>query len=918
MDYFTNSLSKDDYFFSGDSIDGRWHGQLKNELGLPDTVSQKSFSKLAKGLHPKTDQPLFQRHIKNRRTSIEYTFASPKSVSIVMALSDERTGKDILNAHRRAVKKAMLEIEQDMQTQTTIAGKKQYAGTGNIVYARFDHFTARPVKDNELDDSPYISDPHLHSHCVVMNVTRHHEKYQALEGSTIHRVAEYYEAVYHSHLSKSLNDLGFNIRRTETRWEIDSPGLTRKTIEKFSRRTMEIESLAHEIAQKRGGISQKAKSELGAKIRVNKSKVKTNVDLVEMWQKRLTMREASAIAQAKNLPLQKRPQSSPAMNVDRAMTHHFERQSALPVKKLLARAMALGYGRVSPQHTKTALDKRDDVLYAPKGYLEHMTTRGMVAAEDQMISYAARGKGTCAPIHPTYKIERGFLNKAQTKAIKDILSSQDRVQILSGAAGVGKSTLLAEIKTAAAQKGQSVMAFAPSSGASRDVLRSKGFKQADTIAAFLRKKELQDQARRQIILIDEASLVGVKTMNKIFETSRKLNARVILSGDPRQHSSPEAGDANRILIEKAGLKVAQVDTILRQKSNPKLKAAIEDLSRGQARTAYAKLEKMNAITEIEDVKARYETMAKDYVQALEQGKSALAISPTHIEGQAITQAIREEMKNCGRISAIERQYKIHRNLPYTAAQKKDIAMYEDGMVIQFHQNAVGGFKAGQRYEVASLDRKTGQVLVRADHQNTPVKLPLNACNRFDVSKPDNIALARGDLIRINRNGRTMDNKRLYNGQVFKVEGFSTKGDIHLNGGRIIDRHFGNFTYGLVQTSHAAQGKDAQAVFIAQGSISLPATNTKQLYVSASRAREDLKIYTDDRQALKEAICRNGERMHAHEIATHKDRSRTRRRTYYLKTIKEKIKAYGARKRPAKTPIFGSRTARPPRIDISRE
>ena len=42
----------------------------------------------------------------------------------------------------------------------------------------------------------------------------------------------------------------------------------------------------------------------------------------------------------------------------------------------------------------------------------------------------------------------------QRKAIEQILKSPDRVMILSGSAGVGKSTLLVEIKEAAEQKGE--------------------------------------------------------------------------------------------------------------------------------------------------------------------------------------------------------------------------------------------------------------------------------------------------------------------------------------------------------------------------------------------------------------------------------------------------------------------------------
>ena len=258
--YFSTSLSKDDYFFSGKSIPGRWHGGLVQDLDLPEKVTRKDFSSLAHNKHPKTGKKLTPRNAAERRTSIEYTFACPKSVSLVMALSEKEDGKAILNAHRLAVKKAMQAIEKDMQTQTRIEGRKTYVTTGKIVYARFDHFTARPVKMKHENIAKYVSDPHMHSHCVVMNCTKYKGRFQALEGSTIHRVAGYYEAVYHAHLSKSLQDLGYPIERNKHRYEIK--GITRNVIDKFSQRTIEIEK----FAKKYGITNAQTKGTIGAKI----------------------------------------------------------------------------------------------------------------------------------------------------------------------------------------------------------------------------------------------------------------------------------------------------------------------------------------------------------------------------------------------------------------------------------------------------------------------------------------------------------------------------------------------------------------------------------------------------------------------------------------------------------------------------
>lgn len=867
--YFTNSLSKDDYFFEeGKATQGYWHGKLVEEFGLDSRVHKKDFSAFAHNINPKTGEQLSLRETENRRTSIEYTFCCPKSVSIVMALTGD---KEILNAHRMAVKKAMEAIERDMHTQIRVDGINTYQKTGTILYARFDHFTARPTKEEGNPQARFSADPMLHSHCIVPNVTRYNGQLRALEGSVVHSVAGYYEAIYHSHLSKSLQDIGYEIERTSERYEIK--GIPRNVIEKFSKRTMEIEKLAKKL----GVTDAKQKGELGAKTRLNKSALKEDADLKSIWLARLTPKELQAIQTAKGTVRPSTNKLTTKQAVDRSLEHCLERNSAVPAKKLLAHAMALGYGSLTPDQLKNELKSRTDILHSKEGYLTQLTTKEMVRAEDRIIEFAARGKNTLAPINPDYQIRREFLNDQQRKAIQQILTSTDRVSILSGAAGVGKSTLLAEVREAAEQRGKHIVAIAPSTGASRGVLREKGFEGADTIAMFLNNRELQKQAQGQIILVDEASLIGTQTMLRIFDTAHKLNGRVIISGDARQHSSPEAGDALRLLQQKASLKIAEVDQNLRQGNSPEYKKAVDLLASGQVRQGFNKLDKMGAVIEIEDAASRHEKIAEEYVRSLEAGRTALAVSPTHAEGRLITEAIREKMRERGRIDTNEQTFTIQKNLSFTEAQKKDQAMFENGMTVQFHQNFKGNYKAGQPYEVTKT--KNGEVQIAVPGEKK-LPLPMDAHPHFQVFRKEELKLSKGDIIRITHNGRTRENNRLHNGQTLLVKGFTKDGHIQVTGGKTLDKNFANFNYGYVSTSHAAQGQDSKVVLIAQSTMSFGASNDKQFYVSASRGTETIKIYTDDKDALKSAVAKSGDRMSAKDVAQgHYGRERRRQRYY---------------------------------------
>ena len=73
------------------------------------------------------------------------------------------------------------------------------------------------------------------------------------------------------------------------------------------------------------------------------------------------------------------------------------------------------------------------------------------------------------------------------------------------------------------------------------------------------------------------------------------------------------------------------------------------------------------------------------------------------------------------------------------------------------------------------------------------------------------------------------------------------------------------THGYVVTSHASQGKTVDNVLIALGSESLAAANREQFYVSASRGREGVRIYTDDKAAMMEAVQGSSARLSATEL-----------------------------------------------------
>ena len=251
---------------------------------------------------------------------------------------------------------------------------------------------------------------------------------------------------------------------------------------------------------------------------------------------------------------------------------------------------------------------------------------------------------------------------------------------------------------------------------------------------------------------------------------------------------------------------------------------------------------------------RYQQLAAAYLSAAAEKKkdgkpkSALVVSPTHAEAARITQAIRDGLKAQGKLGK-ERMVTAWMPAHLTDAQKADATEYEPGDLLQFHQNAPG-FKKGSRLIVGE-----------------GAKLPTELAQRFEAYRPMQLALAVGDRVRVTAGGKTKDGKhRLSNGSLLTVQGFTKGGDIIVDHGWVIDRDFGHLTHGYCITSHASQGVTVDKVFIGMSSESFPATSERTGYVAVTRGREQVQIFTNDRNELLEALTRPDDAMSATELS----------------------------------------------------
>ena len=464
---------------------------------------------------------------------------------------------------------------------------------------------------------------------------------------------------------------------------------------RFSRRTALIEK----VAEEKGITNPDRKAELGAETHEQKGKSLTWDSLKKEWNSRMTDAERSQSAAVhRREHSYPRPERIEGKAVEHAIAHSFVRDAVLPERKILTEALKRGLGAVTVEGTALEMKQRPLVRSEFEGRAM-ATTKEMVALEAKMIGFAKDGRGRYRPLgEPERRVSREWLNDGQKAAVRHVLTSRDRVMIIRGVAGTGKTTLEQEIGEALAEAGKPVVAIAQSVKASREVLREQaGLAMADTVALFLKDKYMQEATRGGVILVDEASQLGTRDMVPVFEVAEKVNARVVLVGDHRQHRSVTAAEPLKLLQDKAGLRVAEVTEILRQEGD--YKKVAKALSEGQAGVAFGELDKLGRIKEVDD-KERYQQLAAAYLDATEEKKpngeykSAIVVSPTHAEAGTITTAIRIGLRAKGRL-ADERTVKAWVPTHLTDAQKADATQYDPGYLVQFTQNT-SAHKKGTR------------------------------------------------------------------------------------------------------------------------------------------------------------------------------------------------------------------------------
>lgn len=865
-EYFQEHLAVGDYYSEGRAVAGEWLGKGAETLGLSGVVKSGEFVALCENLDPRTGQKLTARHkttrmkrhedgttrdVANRRVFFDWTISPPKSVSIVALVGgDER----ILHAHDEAVRLAVRELETFSRARVRRGGASDDRETGNLAVATFRHDTSRAL------------DPHLHSHCIVFNATHDaaEGRWKALEAREMHEARKYVENVYYHEMARALRRCGYEIENRAA-GDFVVVGVPEELSRKFSKRDAEIDAQLKQLLAERPELAGRNVAEIRSHLAHDKRSRKiTGADpqsLREDWQRQMTREEQRLL---RHLCGRKESVRSSPVGEDGALRwaeeHVFDRRSVVSEQELWRHALEHGRGgEFSADDLRAATHRTPYVRQEGK-----LTTATVLGRELQLVGEAKDGRGAAGVLLPGWDGDAS-LDEFQLAAARQILGSHDRIMLFRGGAGTGKSFTLRVVHDALLRHGHAVHVLAPQRQQVQG-LADDGMAGARTVSEFLTRRTLE---RGAVVIVDEAGQIGAKQMLDLVKLVRKQGGRLLLSGDTRQHGPVEASDALLAMERYGRLHPAELNEIRRQDPSrardkeerqriAAYRAAVRAASEGEIGGSFDRLDAMGAVVECPANDQQAE-LARHFLALTRTGESALIVSPTWGEVNRVNAEVRRALQAEGRLDSKEWQVTALRAVDLTEAQKRDARHYGDGAVVAFNQSFAGIPKGATGRLLAVLS--DGVAVETADRVRI---VPFAETGKFTVCRKEDLSVCQGDRLQLKANARTLKGERLANGELVTVKRVEKSGRIRLVDGRILPPDYRRFVHGYAVTSYASQGKTVDHVLFSDAGVKA-ATNDGQWYVTISRGRRSVRIFTPDKEALRENVTRSGKRELAMEL-----------------------------------------------------
>lgn len=502
---------------------------------------------------------------------------------------------------------------------------------------------------------------------------------------------------------------------------------------------------------------------------------------------------------------------------------------------------------------------------------EEFTTRDAQATERAILFFVEEGKQQYTPVvakndvsffveQQAQKAERetGFLlTSGQQEALGVTLTTSDQFHRWRGVAGAGKTTSMNILRQQYELKGYKVRGFAPTGDAALNLGKEAHIKDFSTIASLLTSSTTPNAADgKELWVVDEAGMLSNEDKLKLAEKANIENARVLLVGDERQNSSVGAGNPF-YLSKRTDINTAHLEQSVRPRTDY-MKEVFSNAIKLNAVDAIKTVDSHGKLIEIRDDDTRIDAIAEDYISS---SSDSLVICKTNVEKGLITQNIRYKLATEGKLGAEKVEFTGLSPVSKTEDQLKFTFHYSENQVLVPYRNK-GRLVKGEKYEIK---RVRDHSLVLSNPYGTdiivkPEDIQVQVFNKTDMS------IREGDRLRWTKIHSDHYGEKRNTGAIVHVDKVNEDGSILIDAGGSKRYHLSSedmqyFSFGYVQTVDSVQGKTTGKAIVLSDSL----YDKESINVAATRAKEDLVVYTKDKNSLYPQIDHDGRNLTAHEV-----------------------------------------------------
>ncbi len=764
---------REDYYLRGGTAVGHWHGSGADKLGVSGTVTAEGLVRLFDGQHPETGEQLGRQLRKDGVAAWDLTFSADKSVSLLWAFGGDEVRRHVVEAFEEATAEALTYLESvasstrgaDRVPVVDHAGRPVLDDEGNprqrvetwpirttgYVSAWFTEFTSR------------ADDPQLHTHVVVGNRVQGVDGvWRAIDGRLLYRHQLAAGYLHEAELRRRLTD------RLGVRWQpvhngmADIEGFTREQITTFSRRRQEIEEWrdSHGLAdtpagneaatlatrtpkkdhpvdvlmadwlERGNGVDVTPKSVaalLGRESEVQVPEPEAVFD--QLASAEGLTRQASTFSRADVIQAIAQAHSEGGHRVEiEALADTFLGWPGvipiLPVHNVsdladvpLANADSAGLDYLAELVSSTAAATWEREADLVRGLMKERryTTAELLEVEQSVIDRGVRGVGADRWAVPTAAAEqaqaaRPDLTDGQRQMVRQFATSGDTIDIGVGAAGTGKTAVMAIIGELARQSGTPIIGTALAARAAAGLQTATGIPSA-TLTRFVWEAEMGGGLPSgAIVVVDEAGMVGSRQIAQVTDLVEAAGGKLILIGDHRQLAEIDAGGLFAALTVR--LPAVHLTENVRQ-TEAWERAALEELRDGSISLAvamYNSREKIRtAPTSSDTITAAVEAWYRD-IQETEHPRDVLLIGDRNTTVNHLNQLARARFAGDGRLTG-------------PAVVSSDRTLQTGERVVCLKNRSRLGVLNGDLGSVTAVDAEQRSITVRLDRTGHPVTIP---------------------------------------------------------------------------------------------------------------------------------------------------------------------------------------------------